>query len=93
MIGRSTSSTLFLLCSCTLAPRSARPRILVPAVVLVSFAPDLLVLTVGATALNIVGLMAMHVVAAAITVPQPHSPCRSVAVPGGLVTVVLGCGR
>jgi hypothetical protein len=48
-------------------PRSVL-RVLVPAVVLVSFVPDLLILTVGATLTNVAGLVLMHLVVATIAV-------------------------
>jgi H+/Cl- antiporter ClcA len=43
-------------------------RILVPAVVLASFVPDLVVLANGRTLLNVVALLLMHLVVATITV-------------------------
>jgi hypothetical protein len=48
-------------------PRSVL-RVLVPVVLLVSFVPDFLVLTVGATATNVAGLILMHISVAATTV-------------------------
>ena len=48
-------------------PRSVL-RVLVPAVVLVSFVPDLLILTIGATLTNVAGLMVMHLAVATVAV-------------------------
>ena len=44
-------------------------RILVPVVVVVSFVPDFGILAAGATMLNSLALVAMHLVVAGITVP------------------------
>ena len=44
-------------------------RILVPVAVVVSFVPDFGILAAGATLLNSLALIAMHLVVAAITVP------------------------
>jgi uncharacterized protein DUF6069 len=44
-------------------------RILVPVAVVVSFVPDFGILAAGATLLNSLALVAMHLVVAAITVP------------------------
>ncbi|MCS7475593.1 DUF6069 family protein [Umezawaea endophytica] len=45
-------------------------RVLVPVAVLVSFVPDFGILSAGATLLNSLALIAMHVVVAAVTVPM-----------------------
>jgi hypothetical protein len=51
---------------------AARPRavlrVLVPAVVLLSFVADIILLTVGRSPVNVVGLMVMHTLVALITV-------------------------
>jgi hypothetical protein len=51
---------------------AARPRavlrVLVPAVVVVSFVADIILLTVGRSPVNVVGLMVMHTLVAVITV-------------------------
>ncbi|MFI7123871.1 DUF6069 family protein [Amycolatopsis sp. NPDC049868] len=47
----------------------ARLRMLVPVAVLVSFVPDFGILAVGASLLNALALVAMHLVVAAVTVP------------------------
>ncbi|MFC5138407.1 DUF6069 family protein [Actinomycetospora rhizophila] len=53
-----------------LAPRPAAVlRWLVPLVVVLSFVPDLYLLTVGLSVLLVVALMIMHVVVAAVAVP------------------------
>jgi len=44
-------------------------RVLVPVAVVVSFVPDFGILAAGATPLNSLALIAMHVVVAAVTVP------------------------
>jgi hypothetical protein len=53
----------------TLAPNPAAVlRVLVPVVVIVSFLPDLWLLTLGLSVVLVVGLMIMHVVVAVPTV-------------------------
>ncbi|MEU5260278.1 DUF6069 family protein [Amycolatopsis sp. NPDC021455] len=59
------------------APRAARAlRVIVPAVLVLTWIPDLLLLTVGATAANVVGLMLMHtaVTTAVVTAMRPTLP-------------------
>jgi hypothetical protein len=56
----------------TVRRRSARPaallRLLVPVVLVVSFVPGVILIVVGDSALNVVGLWVMHLVVAAVTV-------------------------
>jgi hypothetical protein len=59
-------------------------RVLVPAVVVLSLAPDLVLLATGRSAANVVGLYLMHLVVAATTVavasrtlPLPPTPSQS----------------
>jgi len=51
-------------------------RVVVPAVLVLTWIPDLLLLTAGATAANVVGLMLMHVVVATAVVTALR-PARS----------------
>jgi hypothetical protein len=59
------------------APRPQRAlRVVVPAVLVLTWVPDLLLLTAGATAANVVGLMCMHlaVTTAVVTAMRPALP-------------------
>jgi hypothetical protein len=59
------------------APRPERAlRVVVPAVLVLTWVPDLLLLTAGATAANVAGLMFMHlaVTTAVVTAMRPTLP-------------------
>jgi uncharacterized protein DUF6069 len=52
-------------------------RVVVPAVLVLTWIPDLLLLTAGATAANVVGLMLMHLVVATAVVTALRSTTRA----------------